>query len=115
MNIAVTILIAVLGSNGLFSVIMLVIQRHYSKKDREDDASRKIVDDMERLTKAVEVISHDAYFKDCRALMKKDAITEEELENHEFLYKEYHSLGLNGTGDRMHQIILEKPMKTSVE
>lgn len=60
----------------------------------------------------LDALSHDAYFKDCKLLLNKDIITKDELENHDYLYKTYHARGLNGTGDRLHQIIMEKPIKS---
>ena len=59
----------------------------------------------------MEALAHNAYFGDCEKLMDKDVLTREELDNHNYLYKAYHSLGLNSTGDRMHEIILDKPIK----
>ena len=61
------------------------------------------VDDM-----TIKALAHDAYFRHCRYLMPYDEIPEEDLENHNHLYKAYHAQGLNGTGDRMHELILEK-------
>lgn len=56
----------------------------------------------------IEALAHDAYYRHCRYLLQGDTITEEELENHNHLYKAYKAQGLNGTGDRMHELILEK-------
>lgn len=104
----ITILVAIFGSNGLFSVIVLLINRHYSKQD-------KAVEDLEIMKNALAALSHDAYFRHCRKILAKDEITEEELENHQYLYKAYHSQGLNGTGDRMHQLVLEKPVHVVIK
>lgn len=56
-------------------------------------------------------LSHDAFFKDCKELLRKDELTRGDLENHDYLYKTYHARGLNGTGDRLHQLVLEKPVQ----
>lgn len=56
----------------------------------------------------LKAIAHDAYFRQARYLLEKDEISEEELENHNYLYRAYHSQGLNGTGDRLHELIMEK-------
>ena len=73
------------------------------------------MEDLEIMKNALEALSHDAYFRHCRRILAKDEITEEELENHQYLYKEYHSQGLNGTGDRMHQLVLEKPVHVVIK
>lgn len=100
-DILLTLVVTILGSNG----IVVLINRYFANKDEKKE-------DTAVIRKAVESLTHDAYFRHCRLLLPKDVITEEELENHQYLYSSYHSLGLNGTGDRMHQIILEKPVKT---
>lgn len=58
----------------------------------------------------LDALAYDAYYKDCRLLLKKDAITKDELENHNYLYKMYHARGLNGTGDKLHNLVMEKPV-----
>lgn len=62
---------------------------------------------------ALDALSHNAYYKDCWALLEKDELTKDELENHNYLYKTYHARGLNGTGDKLHDMIMEKPVKIS--
>lgn len=103
-----TLLIAIFGSNGLFSVIVLLISRHFAQKDKKEDdkATFKLV---------LEAVAHDAFYEDCRRLLRKESISEEELDNHNYLYNAYHSLGLNSTGDRMHELVLEKPVKITVK
>lgn len=59
----------------------------------------------------LDALAYDAYYKDCRLLLKKDNITKDELENHNYLYKMYHARGLNGTGDKLHDLIMEKSVK----
>lgn len=98
-----TLLIAIFGSNGLFSVIVLLINRHFAKKDKKED-------DKATFKMVLEAVAHDAFYEDCRRLLVKDSITEEELDNHNYLYRAYHAMGLNSTGDRMHQLVLEKPV-----
>lgn len=99
----ITILIAVLTSSSMATVLQIVVTHHYAKKD-------KVVEDFETMKKAMAAITHDAYFRQARYVLGKDEISEAELENHNYLYKAYHSQGLNGTGDRLHELILEKPV-----
>lgn len=104
-EIVVTILVAVIGSGALSTLVSTLVTRHYASKDKKTEEKK-----VEQFV--LEALAHNAFFADCRVLINKDVITEEELDNHNYLYKAYHQLGLNGTGDRMHQIILEKPVKT---
>lgn len=107
-QIILTLVVAIIGSSALATVVQLLVQRHYAQKDKENDK-------LNIIEFALGALAHDSYFNDCRKLIKKDAITEEELDNHNYLYKAYHALGLNGTGDRMHEIILDKPVMTKDE
>ena len=103
-EIIVTVVVAVLGSGALTTLVSIIVTRHYAKKDKETEEQNK-----SRFV--IEALAHNAYFGNCEKLMDKDVLTREELDNHNYLYKAYHSLGLNSTGDRMHELILEKPIK----
>lgn len=61
--------------------------------------------------KALKALAHDAYFRYCRYLLPAEMLTEDEVENINFLYDGYHSLGLNSTGDKLYQEIMKKPVK----
>ena len=63
---------------------------------------------------AIEALAHDAYYRQCRYLLQGDEITEDELENHNHLYRAYKAQGLNGTGDRLHELVLEKKVKVTI-
>lgn len=63
--------------------------------------------------KAVKALAHDAFFRYCRELLPKETLTEDEVENLNFLYDGYHSLGLNSTGDKLYQEIIKKPLKNN--
>ncbi len=60
----------------------------------------------------LKALATDAYFRYCRYLLPEDSLTESELENINLLYKSYHSLGLNSTGDKMYNQIIAKPIRT---
>lgn len=61
----------------------------------------------------LKALAHDVYFRYCRYLLPEDELTEYEVENFNFLYKAYHSLGLNSTGDKLYNQIISKPVKAS--
>jgi len=64
--------------------------------------------------KAVKALAHDAYFRYCRYLLPEESLTEEEVENINYLYDSYHSLGLNSTGDKLYKEIMAKPVRNNV-
>lgn len=61
--------------------------------------------------KALKALAHDAYFRYCRYLLPEESLDESEVENLNYLYESYHSLGLNSTGDKLYQQIISKPVK----
>ena len=79
---------------GLLTLIIFAI-KWFFKKIKTDSMT-------------LQALAHDAYFRHCRYLMPFDEIPEEDLENHNHLYSAYKAQNLNKTGDRLHEIILEK-------
>ena len=61
--------------------------------------------------KAIKALAHDAYFRYCRYLLPEESLNESEVENLNYLYESYNSLGLNSTGDKLYQQIISKPVK----
>ena len=61
--------------------------------------------------KALKALAHDAYFRYCRYLLPEESLNESEVENLNYLYESYHSLGLNSTGDKLYHQIISKPVK----
>lgn len=59
---------------------------------------------------AIKATTHDAFYRQCHEILKREEVTEAELENLEYLYKAYHSLGLNGMGDNLYQRCKELPL-----
>lgn len=93
------ILNAILASCGsaLFAGICIWVKGLYKKS--------KVYD------KALKALAHDAFFRYCRYLDPKEYLLEDEVENLNFLYEGYHSLGLNNTGDKLYNQIIAKPVR----
>lgn len=98
-----TILKAILSACGgaLFAGICVWVKGLYTKN--------KVYDEV------LKALAHDAYFRYCRYLLPEKELTEAEVENFNFLYKAYHSLGLNSTGDKLYNQIIAKPVKASTK
>ena len=95
----VIILNSILGSCGaaIFAGICLWVKGLYKKS--------KVYD------RALKALSHDAFYRYCRYLLPKESLSDAEVENLNFLYDGYHSLGLNSTGDKLYKQIMEKPIR----
>lgn len=84
---------------GVLTIIILMIKWIW-KKFKADDLT-------------IKALAHDAYFRHCHFLLQKETITEEELENHDYLWRAYKGQGLNGTGQKLHEQILQKEVTTT--
>jgi hypothetical protein len=59
--------------------------------------------------KALKALAHDSLFRYCRYLIEQGSINASELENLEYLFDGYHSLGLNGTGEELYHRAKDLP------
>lgn len=91
------ILLAVLGSTGLWTLINNLISTHKEKKSLE--------------RKALLALLHDKLYFLCQNYIELGQITIEELENIEYLYAPYRALGGNGTCERLYDEVLKIPIK----
>lgn len=98
MQIILTSFLSAFGA-GILTLTVMAIKWLY-KKIKTDSLTMK-------------ALAHDAYFRQARELLPKNPITEAELENHDYLYRAYHSQGLNGVGDKLHNQILAKEVSTT--
>ena len=60
---------------------------------------------------ALKALAHDSFHRQCRVLLQQDSITEDELENLNYLYESYKALGLNGTGEELYKRCVGKQIK----
>ena len=60
---------------------------------------------------ALKALAHDSFHRQCRQLLGQETITEDELENLNYLYESYKALGLNGTGKELYKRCLDKEIE----
>ena len=60
---------------------------------------------------AVKALAHDSFHRQCRELLPQETITEDDLENLNYLYESYKALGLNGTGEELYRRCLMKEIE----
>lgn len=104
----IEIIAAILGSGALTTIVSALVTRHYNKVDKKEEEQQDKEEELIVMREALEVLVHDRYHGYAKHLIRKDTITEDELENHNYLYRAYKSLGLNDTGDALHHQVLTK-------
>lgn len=60
---------------------------------------------------SLKALAHDSFHRQCRQLLGQETITEDELENLNYLYESYKALGLNGTGEELYKRCLGKELE----
>ena len=58
----------------------------------------------------IKALTHDAYFRNCHDLLPLETLTEDESDNHDYMWQAYRAQKLNGTGQKLHEQILAKPV-----
>lgn len=81
---------------GILTLLVLAI-KWFWKKIRADDLT-------------IKALTHDAYYRNCHELLPKESITEDESDNHDYMWQAYKAQKLNGTGQKLHEQILQKPV-----
>lgn len=91
------IVIAIVGSNALFTFIQFLITRHDRKKDPE--------------AKLLLGIAHDRIIYLCEKAMERGWTTSGEMDNISQIYMPYAEMGGNGTGKTMFERYKNLPIK----
>ena len=60
---------------------------------------------------ALRALAHDSFYRQCRYLLQQDGISEDELENLNYLHDAYTALGMNGTGEELYRRCVEKEIR----
>ena len=81
---------------GVLTLLVLAI-KWFVKKIRADDLT-------------IKALTHDAYYRNCHSLINKEVITEDESDNHNYMWQAYKAQKLNGTGKKLHEQIIQKPV-----
>lgn len=89
MNVILTIVLAILGSTGVSSIVVVCLQRHWQKKDRDDSR-------LDALVTAQQVLMIDRVRYLGRTYISKGYIMLPDKENLIAMYSAYKSLGGNG-------------------
>lgn len=89
MELIIGIVSLVLGSSGLSAVVVAVLNRHWAKKDREDDK-------LDALVAAQKVLMIDRVRSLGNKYMEAGGITLDDKENIQEMHRAYKTLGGNG-------------------
>ena len=92
-----TLVIAVIGSNAIFSFLQFLIARHDKNTEPE--------------TRLLLGIGHDRICYLCLKAIQRGYTTPDEIDNISQIYQPYTDLGGNGSGKEMYQRFLRLPIK----
>ena len=72
---------------------------------------KRVLKKMKVYDDALKALAHDSFYRQCRYLLQQVSISEDELENLNYLHDAYTALGMNGTGEELYRRCLERPLK----
>lgn len=98
-----TVLIAIFGTSGFWSVITILINRYQNKKDKIAEAKS-----VER--KALLGLLHDRVYELANYHIRERCISDDEYDNLQYLYKPYKEMGGNGTCERLMKEVEKLPI-----
>lgn len=93
----VAIILAILGSNGLWAVVNSVLTNRRKKKSVERQAMLALL--------------HDRLYRLCQGYIKQGYVKVDQLDNLMYLWQPYEGLGGNGTGKKLYDQVLQLPLK----
>lgn len=91
------IVLAILGSNGLWTVVNSILVNRKDKKSVERQAMLALL--------------HDRLYRLCQSYIKQGYVTIDQLDNLMYLWHPYERLGGNGTGKKLYDQVLQLPLK----
>lgn len=93
----IAVVLAILGSNGLWTVVNSILVNRKDKKSVERQAMLALL--------------HDRLYRLCQDYIKQGYVTIDQLDNLMYLWQPYERLGGNGTGKKLYDQVLELPLK----
>lgn len=93
----VAIILAILGSNGLWAVVNGILTNRRNKKSVERQAMLALL--------------HDRLYRLCQSYIKQGYVKVDQLDNLMYLWQPYEGLGGNGTGKKLYDQVLQLPLK----
>lgn len=93
----VAIILAILGSNGLWAVVNSILTNRRKKKSVERQAMLALL--------------HDRLYRLCQGYIKQGYVKVDQLDNLMYLWQPYEGLGGNGTGKKLYDQVLQLPLK----
>lgn len=99
-DVVIAVIAAIFASTGFWSFVILLVNRHYAKKDKAGV-----------VTEALLAILHYRVYRLCKVHLKNGYIAEDELEALSILYEYYRKLGGNGTCKKLYERCCELPIR----
>ena len=104
-TILITVIGAVFASQGLWALVLYLVQRKDKKKDKEGE-------EMGNQSAMLLGLGHDRIIYLGGEYIKKGFVTEAEFENlNKYLYEPYKKLGGNGTAEKIMEDVKSLPLK----
>lgn len=100
-----------LGIGGIVGVLAWV-GKLIQKSKNMTEQNKQLTEQRFRMLEAANVaILHNEIYKQCTFFIEQGEITVDDLDNLEYLWRGYHGLGGNGTGELLYNRVRSLPIK----
>lgn len=96
---------------GVKRLLTLVLRAITKKQQKEKAELENMKGKLSALEIAMKALSHDKIYKLTDEYIDRGWVTLDELDNLEYLYTAYRSLGGNGTGEKRYKRVQDLPIK----
>ncbi len=106
-GLIIAVFTAVFASQGLWALILYLVQRNDKKKDEKSNC-------IDHQSKMLLGLGHDRIVCLGKEYLAKGSVTEDEYENlNKYLYAPYKALGGNGTAEKIMEDVRKLPIDTN--
>jgi hypothetical protein len=93
-----------LGAGSFISLFVRVFKQLKSQREKTEER-------FQRIESANLALLHDKIYQQCSHFLEKGWISVDDLENLEYIWNGYRSLGGNGTGEHLYHKVIALPQK----
>lgn len=106
-----TVVLAILGSNGLFALIQYMITRHDKKHNNRDEVIQAIRTDIDGIKSTESIVMYTVFSNKIERILEKGFADPDDRRDIENMFERYKANGWNGDMDSRVEKVYSLPTK----